>query len=82
MPRASFLQSPRNVRLETRSGSSLRNDLYSLVNLEVADLIKDDCPHISTRRYGLLARDRATANDLVASGYDTHSLRRSKAAEK
>jgi len=40
-----------------------------------------DCPHISTRQYGRLVRDWVTAIDLEPSGYGTHSLRRTKAAE-
>ena len=40
-----------------------------------------DRPHISTRQYGRLVRDWVTAIDLEPSGYGTHSLRRTKAAE-
>ena len=38
-------------------------------------------PHISTRQYGRLLRDWVTAIGLEPSGYGTHSLRRTKAAE-
>ncbi len=38
-------------------------------------------PHISTRQYGRLVRDWVTAIGLEPSGYGTHSLRRTKAAE-
>ena len=40
-----------------------------------------DRPHISTRRYGRLVRDWVTAIGLEPSGYGTHSMRRTKAAE-
>lgn len=40
-----------------------------------------DRPHISTRQYGRLIRDWVTAIRLEPSGYGTHSLRRTKAAE-
>ncbi len=40
-----------------------------------------DRPHISTRQYGRLVRDWVTSIDLEPSGYGTHSLRRTKAAE-
>ena len=38
-------------------------------------------PHISTRQYGRLVRDWVTAIGLEPSGYGTHSMRRTKAAE-
>lgn len=38
-------------------------------------------PHISTRQYGRLVRDWVAAIGLEPSGYGTHSLRRTKAAE-
>ncbi|MBY4893225.1 tyrosine-type recombinase/integrase [Rhodobacteraceae bacterium N5(2021)] len=38
-------------------------------------------PHISTRQYGRLVRDWVTSIGLEPSGYGTHSLRRTKAAE-
>jgi integrase len=40
-----------------------------------------DRPHISTRQYGRLVRDWVTAIGLEPSGYGTHSMRRTKAAE-
>ncbi|UOA33304.1 hypothetical protein DSM110093_03129 [Sulfitobacter sp. DSM 110093] len=40
-----------------------------------------DRPHISTRHYGRLVRDRVRAIGLEPSGYGTHSLSRTKAAE-
>jgi len=40
-----------------------------------------DRPHISTRQYGRLVRDWVAAIGLEPSGYGTHSLRRTKAAE-
>ena len=40
-----------------------------------------DRPHISTRQYGRLVRGWVTAIGLEPSGYGTHSLRRTKAAE-
>ena len=40
-----------------------------------------DRSHISTRQYGRLVRDWVTAIGLTPSGYGTHSLRRTKAAE-
>lgn len=40
-----------------------------------------DRPHISTRQYGRLVRDRVTAIGLEPSGYGTHSLRCTKAAD-
>lgn len=40
-----------------------------------------DCPHISTRQYGRLVRDWVTAIGLEPSGYGTHSMRRTRAAE-
>ena len=40
-----------------------------------------DRPHISTRQYGRLVRDWVTTIGLEPSGYGTHSLRRTKAAE-
>lgn len=40
-----------------------------------------DRPHISTSQYGRLVRDWVTAIGLEASGYGTHSLRRTKAVE-
>ena len=40
-----------------------------------------DRPHISTRQYGRLVRDWVTAIGLEPSGYETHSMRRTKAAE-
>jgi integrase len=40
-----------------------------------------DGPYISTRQYGRLVRDWVTAIGLEPSGYGTHSLRRTKAAE-
>lgn len=40
-----------------------------------------DRPHISTRQYGRLVRHWVTAIGLEPSGYGTHSLRRTKAAE-
>ncbi|MEO1398973.1 MAG: tyrosine-type recombinase/integrase [Pseudomonadota bacterium] len=39
-----------------------------------------DRPHISTRQYGRLVHDRVSSIGLEASGYGTHSLRRTKAA--
>lgn len=41
----------------------------------------DDRPHISTRQYGRIVRDWVTAIGLEPSGYGTHSLCRTKAAE-
>lgn len=38
-------------------------------------------PHISTRQYGRLVRDWVAAIGLEPSGYGTHSMRRTKAAE-
>ena len=40
-----------------------------------------DRSHISTRQYGRLARNWVTEIGLEPSGYGTHSLRRTKAAE-
>jgi len=40
-----------------------------------------DRPHISTRQHGRLVRDWVTAIGLEPSGYGTHSMRRTKAAE-
>ena len=40
-----------------------------------------DRPHISIRQYGRLVNDWVTAIGLEPSGYGTHSLRRTKAAE-
>ena len=40
-----------------------------------------DRPHISKRQYGRLVRDWVTAIGLEPSGYGTHSMRRTKAAE-
>ena len=40
-----------------------------------------DRPHISTCQYGRIVRDWVTAIGLEPSGYGTHSLRRTKAAE-
>lgn len=40
-----------------------------------------DRPHISTRQYARLVRDWVTAIGLEPSGYGTHSLRRTKAAQ-
>lgn len=40
-----------------------------------------DRPHISTRQYGRLVHDWVSAIGLGPSGYGTHSLRRTKAAE-
>jgi len=40
-----------------------------------------DRPHISTRQYGRLVRGWVTSIGLELSGYGTHSLRRTKAAE-
>lgn len=40
-----------------------------------------DRPYISTRQYGRLVRDWVTAIGLEPSGYGTHSMRRTKAAE-
>ncbi|MEL6487939.1 MAG: tyrosine-type recombinase/integrase [Pseudomonadota bacterium] len=40
-----------------------------------------DRPYISTRQYGRLVRDWVTSIGLEPSGYGTHSLRRTKAAE-
>lgn len=40
-----------------------------------------DRPHISTRQYGRLVHDWVSSIGLEASGYGTHSLRRTKAAE-
>ncbi|SDX77192.1 Phage integrase family protein [Ruegeria halocynthiae] len=40
-----------------------------------------DRPHNSTRQYGRLVRDWVAAIGLEPSGYGTHSLRRTKAAE-
>lgn len=40
-----------------------------------------DHPHISTRQYGRIVRGWVTAIGLESSGYGTHSLRRTKAAE-
>lgn len=37
-------------------------------------------PHLSTRQYARLVRDRVSAIGLDPSGYGTHSLRRTKAA--
>ena len=41
----------------------------------------NDHPHISTRQYGRLFRDWVAAIGLEPSGYGTHSMRRTKAAE-
>ena len=40
-----------------------------------------DRPHISTRQYGRLVRSWVAEIGLEPSGYGTHSLRRTKAAE-
>lgn len=40
-----------------------------------------DRPHISTRQYGRIVRDWVTSIGLEPSGYGTHSMRRTKAAE-
>ncbi|MEP4195064.1 MAG: tyrosine-type recombinase/integrase [Aliishimia sp.] len=40
-----------------------------------------DRPHISTRQYGRLVWDWVTSIGLEPSGYGTHSMRRTKAAE-
>ena len=40
-----------------------------------------DRSHISTRQYGRLVRDWVTSIGLEPSGYGTHSMRRTKAAE-
>ena len=40
-----------------------------------------DRPHISTRQYGRLVHDWVASIGLEPSGYGTHSLRRTKAAE-
>lgn len=40
-----------------------------------------DRPHISTRQYGRLVHDWVTSIGLEPSGYGTHSIRRTKAAE-
>jgi integrase len=40
-----------------------------------------DRQHVSTRQYGRLLRDRVAAIGLEPSGYGTHSLCRTKAAE-
>jgi integrase len=40
-----------------------------------------DRPQISTRQYGRLVRGWVTAIGLEPSGYGTHSMRRTKAAE-
>jgi len=40
-----------------------------------------DYPHISTRQYGRLVRDWVAAIGLEPSGYGTHLMRRTKAAE-
>lgn len=40
-----------------------------------------DHPHASTRQYGRLVRDWVIAIGLLPSGYETHSMRRTKAAE-
>ncbi len=40
-----------------------------------------DRPHISTRQFARLVRDWVTAIGLEPSGYGTHSMRRTKAAE-
>ncbi|WP_306131967.1 tyrosine-type recombinase/integrase [Roseivivax marinus] len=40
-----------------------------------------DRPHISTRQYARLVREWVTAIGLEPSGYGTHSLRRTKAAQ-
>jgi len=40
-----------------------------------------DRPHTSTRQYGRLVRDWVTSIGLEPSGYGTHSMRRTKAAE-
>ena len=40
-----------------------------------------DRPHVSTRQYARLVRDWVTAIGLEPSGYGTHSLRRTKAAQ-
>lgn len=40
-----------------------------------------DRPHISTRQYGRLVHDWVSSIGLEPSGYGTHSLRRTKAAE-
>lgn len=40
-----------------------------------------DRPHISTRQYGRLVHDWVTSIGLEPSGYGTHSMRRTKAAE-
>ncbi|WP_299553669.1 tyrosine-type recombinase/integrase [uncultured Tateyamaria sp.] len=40
-----------------------------------------DRPHISTRQYGRLVQDWVRSINLDPSGYGTHSLRRTKAAE-
>ena len=40
-----------------------------------------DRPHVSTRQYARLVRDWVSVIGLDPSGYGTHSLRRTKAAE-
>jgi len=86
--RVSVVQSKtkRPVQLEVTENTlvSVADWVRSLEMLKVSFMFPSrfhDHPHISTRQYGRLVRDWVEAIGLEPSGYGTHSMRRTKAAE-
>lgn len=86
--RVSIIQSKTKqpVQFEVSDGTrdSIWNWVCSPEMLRCAFLFPSrfhDRPHVSTRQYARLVRDWVSAIGLDASGYGTHSLRRTKAAQ-
>lgn len=80
-------QEERLVATYSAVGEMLQANEPGLISYEIAvsetgnQIVIHDRSHISTRQYGRLVRAWGTAIGLEPSGYGTHSLRRTKAAE-
>jgi len=86
--RVSVIQSKTNKPVQFELTENTRNSVADWV--ESPEMIGCVCmfpsrfhdrPHISTRQYGRLVRDWVASIGLEPSGYGTHSMRRTKAAE-
>ena len=86
--RVTVIQSKTNRPLQFEVSDNTRDSIWNWVcspeMLGHACLFPSrlhDRPHVSTRQYARLVRDWVSAIGLDSSGYGTHSLRRTKAAQ-
>ncbi len=86
--RVSVIQSKTQRPVQFEVSENTRESIWNWVSspemLECAFLFPSrihDRPHVSTRQYARLVRDWVLAIGLDPSGYGTHSLRRTKAAQ-